>query len=127
MSGGSAEFTASYVNNSYANSTYSTSLVNASTQYKNVYSIGTSDTSANNYAASFNIFGDAIHETSTYSPSNLSWNSDTADMSRTTNPWFIRGGTSASTSAAGIFNFTSFGPYYADVTFRPIILVQNGL
>ena len=59
---------AAYVNNgnSYL-TTYGSSLVNAAAKYKNVYTRGSTDAAANNYAVSVPAngnYGDAIYEIS---------------------------------------------------------------
>ena len=68
ISGGNEDYVAAYVNNgnSYL-TTYGSSLVNAAAKYKNVYTRGSTDAAANNYAVSVPAngnYGDAIYEIS---------------------------------------------------------------
>ena len=125
MSGGAYEYVAAYLNNgnSYL-TTYGSTLVSASDKYKEVYSVGSSDTRVDNYAVSTPAngkYGDAVYETSSSSdsPYTNSWNSDYFSFSYTNSPFFIRGGVSGSTSGAGVFSFNgSTGNSYGSSSFR---------
>jgi formylglycine-generating enzyme required for sulfatase activity len=127
MSGGLWEYVAAYVNNGSDRLTnYGASILSANNKYKNVYSMGTSDTPALNYEASSTILGDAIYETSI---SSGAWDSDTASMPYNINPWFIRGGVYSGGISAGLFNFLSHnGANTGDsITWRISLLVEPSL
>lgn len=94
MSGGTWEYVAAYVNNGDSNlTTYGSSLVNAVAKYKDVYSVGSSDSVPNNYAAASSKYGDAVYETSnsSISPFTDSWYSDYSWFSYSKNPFLQRG------------------------------------
>ena len=66
MSGGSYEYVAAYVNNTYTqlggsrySTTYGKALIDGASYTKNVYSVGNSDSNTNNYTANSNKYGDA--------------------------------------------------------------------
>jgi hypothetical protein len=107
MNGGTLEHVASYVNNGHSNLTnYGSSLVSADAKYKDVFPMGASDSQSNNYAASANIVGMAVNETSANGNSSCTgWDSDASYMPRTNYPFFERGEYYSGTLANGIFSF----------------------
>jgi xylose isomerase len=126
MSGCAYQRTAAYVNNgnSYLN-TYGSSLVTASSQYKDVY-ISSGDTQNGNYSANSSKMGDAIYETSTDAGMKLSWNSDESFMPYSNVPFFVRGGYSACADSAGVFAFNmSDGRVSLTCGFRPVLAVSD--
>ena len=133
MSGGSTEYTSSYVNNGHSNLiSYGASLLNAANKYKDVYTTGASDTLAANYVVTSSKVGDALYETST---DTASWNSDLSSMSANYYPFFSRGGLEYSSSDAGVFAFGSsngyddndYGGNFNTQGFRPVLIVASGL
>ncbi|MDD4718711.1 MAG: type II secretion system protein [Bacilli bacterium] len=128
MSGGAYEYTSAYVSNGHSNLTaYGQSIINANDKYKNVYSIGTTDTAQNNYGANANIFGDAVYETSALGAgSSTSWYGDYASMPFSASPWFHRGGHYYNTSTTGVFNFVSENGVANGhlFSFRPVIVAS---
>jgi competence protein ComGC len=106
LSGGLTERTASYVENNNVNLSYfGNSIVASEGKYREVYKIGTTDDSANNYSANSAI-GDAIKETSTNGNSiNGSWYNDYSQFAYSDSLFFIRGGGYVSGISAGLFNF----------------------
>ena len=95
MSGGAYEYIAAYINNENDNlNTYGETLVNADQKYKDIYSVGSSDTNTNNYEVSTpsnKKYGDAIYETSSSgTASKLSWYSDYSDFPNKIYPFFYR-------------------------------------
>ncbi|CDE84183.1 unknown [Clostridium sp. CAG:273] len=130
MSGGAYEAVAAYVNNgtkyltSYANSI----LVNGEKKTKNVYSIGSYDSSGYNYSANSDKYGDAVYETSRYGDQHYqSWNFGNSMFPSTSGPFFNRGGGYHNSAGAGIFSFigqdasTNSGENYT--SFRPVLVV----
>ena len=130
MSGGAYEAVAAYVNNgtkyltSYANSI----LVNGEKKTKNVYSIGSYDSSGYNYSANSDKYGDAVYETSRYGDQHYqSWNFGNSMFPSTSGPFFNRGGGYYNSAGAGIFSFigqdasTNSGENYT--SFRPVLVV----
>ena len=137
LSGGTWERTAGYVANGNSNlKAYGASLAydgntlkTTSTKYATVYphNEGTSgdiDTeSKNNYAVNTKIFGDAMRETSTSGVGSSSWNADYSYFPALHNPFTIRGGSSWSTSDAGLFAFhRTYGNSYCYNGFRPVVV-----
>ena len=106
MSGGAREYTAAYVNNgnSYL-TTYGSSLVNAASKYKDVYTKGSNDDSATNYLSAAIIKGDAVYEISSSYSGSTSWYSDYAYMPYSCAPFFGRGGYYSKGAGAGLFYF----------------------
>ena len=134
MSGGAYEYVAAYVNNSYVVSgqnpyTYGSTLINAATKYKDVYSVGSSDMYDENYAVSTpenGKYGDAVYETSSSSSSPYmnSWYSDYSYFPCTSGPFFFRGGYYNDTSSVGVFYFNNYtGSSYSDHSFRVVLPV----
>ena len=110
MSGGSWEYVAAYVNNSYADD-YATSLVSVDEKYKDVYSTGSNDSREDNYSVSTpgnGHYGDAVWETS-YSANGSdenSWYGDYSYFPDTDWPLFHRGGGNKAGTRAGVFFFS---------------------
>ena len=105
---GNDKYVASYVNNGTANlTTYGNSLVTAAAKYKDVFPI-TSDTQANNYAASALIKGMAVNETSTDGNNSTSaWNSNFSYIPYSSAPFFTRGGCWANDAVeCGLYAFS---------------------
>jgi hypothetical protein len=130
MSGGSWEYTAAYVNNGHNNLTaYGNSIINTDSKYKDVYTMGSTDTNTNNYALTINHKGDAIYETSINgNDSALAWYSDNTYMTRTDQPWFKRGGSCYNSTGTGTFYFNRHdGNVYSGNGFRGVVLVGAGL
>lgn len=127
MSGGAYEYTAAYVNNAHANLiTYGSAILDADIRYKNIYSVGATDSQLANYNANKNVIGDAIYETSSsYSGSN-SWYGDSSFMPYTSYIWFARGGNYSDQAKAGLFAYaSSFGNATTNHTFRPVVIVTK--
>jgi hypothetical protein len=128
MSGGSYEYLAAYVNNANDYLGQGSSIIDAASQYKDVYTVGTTDDQASNYALSINFKGDAIYETSySYSGTN-SWYGDYSYITYTTFPWFLRGGNWSQGSSAGVFTFYRIrGTGLSTISFRPVLAVNTEL
>ena len=93
MSGGAMEYVAAYVDNGHSNlTTYGQSIINADIKYKDVYTVGSSDSTANNYEANKNKYGDAVYETSSSYESFNSWYGDYSYAVVPATVWFRRGG-----------------------------------
>ena len=128
MSGGAWEYVAGYVNNSYADD-YGSTLVSAAAKYKDVYSVGSSDSNTNNYAVSTPAnghYGDAVYETSSSSdrPYTNSWYSDYSNFPFSGRPFFLRGGYYGNGSDAGVFYFNcTDGNAYNNRSFRVVLPV----
>jgi len=130
MSGGAWEYTAAYVNNGNGNLTsYGASLVNNTNgRYKNVYSKGSSDTRAANYAVATPTnghYGDAVYETSNkYENTDGSWYADYSLFPYSGSPFFMRGGYYSDTTCAGLFCFNyNVGNYNGVFGFRVVVPV----
>ena len=137
MSGGSWEYVAAYVNNTYIQSgegdtyTNAQSLIDSvnagNTKYADVYSIESSDSRDNNYTASdpstgTGHYGDAVWETSSNaSYSSDGWYSDNTLFPSTSSPFFTYGGYYGYTTGAGTFCFDDDNGYYWDVSFRVVV------
>ena len=132
MSGGAWEYTAAYVKNSNITS-YGGNLVAEGTasKYRDVYSVGSSDSMANNYAVSTPAnghYGDAVYETcaetidtNTYASS---WYSDYSSFPSSSYPFFERGGGYSSTTGAGVFFFGgNVGGDNSSLGFRVVVPV----
>jgi hypothetical protein len=93
MNGGSWEYVAGYINNSYVSSSgYNTSLIEAvktNPKYADVYPI-TADNQDTNYSNSKRIKGDAVFETSTGGRDSTSWHSDFSRFPYGSAPVFMR-------------------------------------
>ncbi len=129
MSGGGNEYTAAYVNNGHTRLNNGSNVLSANAKYKNVYAVGAADTDVSNYALAISSKGDAIWETSNTGTSSTSWYSDNSSMSRTDNPWFLRGGSHQNITYAGTFYFDRYigGGGYVRVGFRPVLIVESGV
>jgi hypothetical protein len=128
LSGGAWEYVAAYVDNANGNLEKGASITGALTTYKNIYTKGTTDDQASNYALAINQKGDATYETSSsYSGSN-SWFSDYSNMAYNNYPWLGRGGGFSNGLGAGIFCLSSsWGETDSGFGFRPVLLVNAGL
>ncbi|MDD4386385.1 MAG: hypothetical protein PHD15_01300 [Clostridia bacterium] len=127
ISGGAWEYTAAYVNNGNASlTTYGLSLVNATSQYKDLYTV-TIDDYTNNYNNASNKKGDALYETST-GWGTTSWYSVSSCMPHSAGPFVMRGGYCDDAAGAGAFNFgNQLGSAYGGVGFRPALAVSSTL
>ena len=131
MSGGNWERVAAYVNNGHGNlATNGSSLVNAASKYKNVYTAtntGGNDSQSGNYDLSTPAnghYGDAVYETSGTYTGQGSWYKDYSDFPVAEWPFFYRGGGCSNTSDAGVFFFGGdTGGAYADSGFRVVVPV----
>ncbi|MCL2859738.1 MAG: hypothetical protein FWF46_04095 [Oscillospiraceae bacterium] len=92
MSGGVWEYVAAYVNNGDSSlNSHCLSLINAATKYKDVYTVGNTDSQANNYAAASSKYGDALYETSFISGLvDGGWFEESSLFPYATEPIFIR-------------------------------------
>jgi len=130
MSGGAYEYTAAYVNNaSVSLATYGNSLYTAAAQYKDVYTMGTTDTMVNNYTAAAGKKGDAVYETSnSASAATGAWYSDCSYMPSIGYPFFLRSMGYSDAATAGAFGFIyNDGNVDAYTGFRPVLAVSAGL
>jgi type IV pilus assembly protein PilA len=129
MSGGSRERTSAYVDNANSNlNTFGAPIISAASQYKDIYTKGTTDDQTSNYALTINQKGDAVYETSNSYTGTTSWFGDYSNMLNTSGPWFIRGGGFNNGSTAGAFGFYyTNGSPYSHYSFRPVLLVGTGL
>ena len=128
MSGGSWEYVAAYVNNSYVVSgqepyTYGINVINGVSKTKDVYNMGTTDTLADFYTAAAGIYGDAVYETSSSGSESNSWYRDYSNFPYSRYPFFVRGGYYSYESSAGIFAFGGSGGYiHNGISFRPVLI-----
>ena len=114
MSGGAWEYVAGYYGSGNSNGS---SLVNAPSRYKDIYSSYTAPTSGGHY-------GDAVWETSSSSSGSNSWYDDYLDFPDSNNPFFGRGGAFTNGSNAGLFYFSySYGAAYSMYSFRVVVPV----
>jgi hypothetical protein len=129
MSGGAYDVVAAYYDNGHDNLRQNgLSIYNAHPKYKDVYTMGSSDTQANNYTKAINKKGDAVYETSSTATGSTSWYSDRSNTPYTSAPWFIRSGIYSNTSGAGIFYFSyTAGAPNDGVGFLSVLLVGEGL
>ena len=96
---------------------YGSSLVNAPSRYKDVYSSYTAPTSGG-------LYGDAVWETSSSSSGSSSWYNDYSYFLASNNPFFRRGGYYGTGSGAGLFYFNNnYGYSYSDYSFRVVVPV----
>ena len=116
MSGGNWERVAAYVNNGHGNlAKYGSSLVNAASKYKNVYTAtntGGNDSQSGNYDLSTPAnghYGDAVYETSNTYTGQGSWYKAYSYFPHAEEPFFVRGGIYDGTSGAGVFCFSWTG------------------
>ncbi len=140
MSGGSPEYTAAYIDNSYvkepgtsgaasSNNRYEVgeALIKGANYTKNIYTdgtvIGSEDGGQENYDANKEKFGDAVYETSArIGTTRESWYQDTSAFPSIYTPFFIRGAGSPDGTGSGLFSF-----YVANSTipnqrgFRPVL------
>ena len=130
MSGGAWEYVAAYVNN--GNSSLTTNgevLINAADRYKNIYNVGNSDESTENYTVATPIngyYGDAVYETSSSvnSPFTNSWYNGYSYFPYTAFTFFIRGGSYATSSNGEAFALAGeYGTIIEYDSFRLVIPV----
>ncbi len=126
MSGGSGEYVSAYVDNGNGNlALYGSSIIEAVSKYKDVYSVGSEDTAISNYAKSIDKKGDAVYETSDGGNGINGWYSDYTVMPNTNNPWFERGGFYNNEYQAGSFHFFAYeGKDNPTISFRSILVVN---
>jgi hypothetical protein len=129
MNGGANEYVAAYLNN--GNSVLSTNglaIVNADPKYKDVYSIGATDTPANNYTAAASKKGEAVYEISSAGDAALkSWYGDYSWMLYSSSAWFHRGGYNGDAGSGGMFAYNCGDGTAAGISWRPTLLVGAGL
>jgi hypothetical protein len=128
MSGGSDEYVAAYFDIS---ENAGKNFVAANPRYTDKYIPGAMWTSgSSNYEANSSKKGDAIYETSISADlNNGSWYGDIAHIPYGSVPFFIRGANNNTSSPyCGIFAFTwKDGKAYDTISFRPVVIVENGL
>jgi type IV pilus assembly protein PilA len=129
MSGSVWEYVPAYIDNGSTNlTTNGSDIVSASYKYKDVYKIGSTDTTTNNYALTINHKGDALYETSNNYTSSYGWYNDYTFMPVANAPWFGRGGFWNDISSAGTFAFFNYsGGPAAYIGARVTLLVGAGL
>lgn len=116
MSGGAWEYVMGNINDLSGNSGI-TDVAAINNQYIDRYT---------GYNTTIN--GDAVYETSNASSGSTSWYADYSNIPDIMTPWFLRGGYYGNTTNAGIFSFyNQTGENQDDMSFRPIILVDDGL
>jgi len=130
MSGGSWEYTASYVNNGHdyiTNASYGGVIGESSTDawLRQVYSSASSNGTSNqqtDYNRNSGVYGDAVYETSNgYNSSSGSWYQDYSVFPDSGDPFFFRGGGYSYTTNAGLFCFYYYnGDANANYSFRPV-------
>ncbi len=127
MAGGTAEYVATYLNNSDSNiRTNGQSLTQTiSTYFREVYSVASTDAPINNYrknGADDGIYGNAIYETSTGYLGAYGINSDITNYPSESTPFFVRGGAVSDGTGTGIFAFDdSNGEGDISNGFRPVL------
>lgn len=95
MAGGAWEELAAYIDNEEGRenlNNYGSSLINAPSYAKDVYSASAEDNRVNNYQANSNRYGDAIWETSNNGEGSSLWYNSYMDFLHTTSPFLYRGG-----------------------------------
>jgi hypothetical protein len=128
ISGGASEFSSAYLDTNNSSLSTGTDVVNADDKYKNKYAIGSVDNAANNYIAAINQKGDAVYETSNSSADASSWFGDTSWMISSPIPFLACGGRSYNGATAGAFYFqVAYGAEEYVISFRPVLLVNEGL
>lgn len=130
MSGGAWERVSAYVDNGDSNlAGQGSSIINADTKYKDVYTKNTPDDRANNYLLTISKKGDAVWETSSNAiATGLGWFGDLTTMSNTNSPWINRGVGWVDDSYAGVFAlYCNNGGTINGDGFRPTLLVGPGL
>ena len=126
MSGGTMEYIAAYVDNGNAILDNGSTILATDNKYKDVYTVGITDTHTDNYALTINSKGEALYETS--GAYGVSWRSDFANMPMTDRPWFARGGGNPNGYEAGVFDFYRYhGGVSNSFSFRAVVLVGIGL
>jgi prepilin-type N-terminal cleavage/methylation domain-containing protein len=129
MSGGAWEYVSAYVDNNHTNlTTYGSSILQAQNKYKDIYSVGSIDIESSNYTLAISYKGDAIYETSSSGTGSTSWYGDFSYMTRTDQPWFIRGGINSLGTSTGVFYFHNYnGNANSSMGFRSVVIVGAGL
>ena len=129
ISGGAMEMVSAYVDNGDGNLTnYGLSIINAVNKYKDIYTIGSTDTNHNNYNLTINKKGDAVYETSNNTDASYAWFNDYAYMPNAKDPWFYRGGDWNGGVFVGAFYFVRTGGNPSSNNgFRPVLVVHAGL
>ncbi|MDD3048373.1 MAG: DUF5011 domain-containing protein [Bacilli bacterium] len=116
LKGGSYEWSAAYVDNN--GTTIYTNVKTAPNQYKDVYSMGTTDTMENNYILMANKKGDATYETTSSSFGSNAWYSESIYTPATQWMFFYH---------YGPFSFADTNGYSTTTSFRPILAVNAEL
>jgi prepilin-type N-terminal cleavage/methylation domain-containing protein len=125
MSGGAHEFVAAYVNN--GNSSNGSVITMADSKYRDLYTV-TTDGQTNNYNNASSKKGDAIYETSSSYSGATSWYSDNSGTPYSICSWFRRGGDGGyGVNAGGYYFGGEEGVAISNVSFRPVVLIGNGL
>jgi prepilin-type N-terminal cleavage/methylation domain-containing protein len=128
LSGSAYEYVAAYVSNANGNLGQGSSITEAASQYKDVYTVGATDDPATNYGLTIDFKGDAVYETSNNINGAYSWFGDYSFMPNNAGPWFFRGGGWVNGSHAGAFHFfITSGGSNGNGGFRPVLLVNAGL
>lgn len=125
MAGGLAEYTAAYLKN--GNDIIDENgqeLTQTNAPYlREEYTLEHDDQPVNNYANVYDIYGNAIYETSTHYAGADSINNDASVFPSGNKPFFLRGGNATSGSASGIFSFEAAdGAASETVGFRPVLI-----
>lgn len=121
MSGGAWERSSSYVDNG-------NNPLGGDPKYKNVYAIGTTDTSFDNYNANKDKFGDSVYETSAYDEGfNHGWYISNPVMPRLTSNFFLRGGYNSPAPSYNIFSYHANNYIESAISFRPIVIPLRNL
>ena len=131
MSGADWEIVTAYVNNGHGNlATNGSSLINAASKYKNVYTAtdtGGNDSQSGNYDLSIPTnghYGDALYETSGSYTSQNAWYKDYSNFPYTYDLFFARGGGAGGKSLAGVFSFNNTdGDVHTSISFRMVVPV----
>ncbi|MEG0521925.1 MAG: hypothetical protein RR594_05660, partial [Clostridia bacterium] len=114
LSGCASEYLASYLSTgTLTNSDIQNLTQNKDTKYVDVYAVGSGNTSASNYEANADKYGDAVYEVSTNGVNNpRAWSNSNSQFPITSTPVFHRGEAYMST-ASGIFsiNYYTGQPY----------------
>ena len=126
MVGGSGEIVSAYLNNGNTSLAINgSSLINAPSMYKDIYNVGSEDTSSANYALTINKKSDALYETSSAGEGIYSWNSDFSNMPTLDSPFFVRGAYYDNQYQAGIYSFErTSGSASSWRSFRAVLVVD---
>jgi uncharacterized repeat protein (TIGR02543 family) len=131
MSGGTSEIIAAYVNNGYVGITTETwggvlgttkNMMTKQLYPSNGATTGGASSAA--YELINGVYGDAVYETSIRYSSSYAWNSDGSWLPYAGNPFFTRGDSCSSTTAAGLYYFSAHpGNNTLDRGFRPVLCI----